>query len=89
MSIEEALIAIRELYDKGATNHDVIRNPVAWALYHAWREADSGVRETPTETMSEGVGHWIEERGGCECPRCHVQQDAPTNYCPECGARLR
>lgn len=31
---------------------------------------------------------WIEERGGCECPRCGHMQDAPTNYCPDCGARM-
>lgn len=33
-------------------------------------------------------GRWIEERGGCECPSCHGIQDAPTNFCPECGAAM-
>lgn len=34
------------------------------------------------------IGHWIEERGGCECSVCGAMRDEPTRYCPECGAQM-
>lgn len=49
MTIDEALISVMELYEKGVENSDVIRNPVAWALYHVWEEAEYGTKDKPVE----------------------------------------
>ena len=40
MTIEKALKRVREEYEK-AKNLDFVRNPVAKALYEAWRAAEN------------------------------------------------
>lgn len=45
MKIEAALKKVREEYDK-AVHLEFVRDPVAYALYQAWKEADSERRKT-------------------------------------------
>ena len=40
MTISEAINLLTALYNKALTLPH-IKNPVAWALYHAWEEADA------------------------------------------------
>jgi len=40
MSFDEAVEQLRIEYEK-AKNNKHIKNPIAYALYHAWRVADS------------------------------------------------
>lgn len=40
MTISEAINLVTALFHK-ATTMPNIKNPVAWALYHAWEEADA------------------------------------------------
>ncbi len=40
MTIEEAVTLLRAMYDKSLTIPHIF-NPVAWALYQTWREADA------------------------------------------------
>ena len=41
MKIETAIKKLIEEHEK-AKNNDWVRDPVAYALYHVWRMADSG-----------------------------------------------
>lgn len=48
MEIDWALKRVRELYECAKTM-DGIRDPLAWALYHTWREADEDGRRNEDE----------------------------------------
>lgn len=40
MTLEEAVEALKRNYTRGKGN-PTIRDPVCWALYHTWRQADA------------------------------------------------
>lgn len=42
MKIETALKRVRKEYDKAMTL-EFVKDPVAWALYQAWKKANEGV----------------------------------------------
>ena len=48
MTISEAINLVTALFHK-ATTMPNIKNPVAWALYHAWEEADARGKKRPDE----------------------------------------
>ena len=41
MTIEQAIELLRQKYDE-AKNLKYVINPLAWALYQVWKEADNG-----------------------------------------------
>lgn len=41
MTIDKAVLLVRQYYEN-AKNNKSIRDPIAWALYQAWREAEEG-----------------------------------------------
>lgn len=51
------------------------------------QDAIQRIKNAPT---IEPYGTWIyDEYGNPHCSRCEHVQDAPTNYCSECGTDMR
>lgn len=40
MTLERAHELLNQFYEKAKKSNGLIKNPVAWALYQAWRRAD-------------------------------------------------
>lgn len=40
MTLERAHELLDQFYEKAKNSNGLIKNPVAWALYQAWRRAD-------------------------------------------------
>ena len=67
-------------------------------LYRRICELEIGIGKTPTVDAVEVVhGKWAERRFICmdnehqlgyRCSECNLTFDAPTNYCPNCGAKM-
>lgn len=50
MTLEEALEKVKQEYER-AKGLDFVYNPLAWALYRVWKQAD---RENPKENKRKG-----------------------------------
>lgn len=46
MTLEQAYKVLQLNYQEAVSMPNVVRNPVAWALYRTWREADAAVEKT-------------------------------------------
>ena len=61
-----------------------IRDEVAWALYHTWKEADDRKTEPQTEKFPQKWTDWCKECGKKErcvragiMPQCSEREDEP------------
>ena len=61
-----------------------IRDEVAWALYHTWKEADDRKTEPQTEKFPQKWTDWCKECGKKErcvragfMPQCYESEDEP------------
>lgn len=50
------------------------------------------VEGLPSMQPKQRTGHWIEREGNLieffECDQCHHTEEYPTNFCPNCGAKM-
>ena len=59
-----------------------------------WKQFEALIEWTPTADVRENVkGEWQQKQIGkwiyAHCSVCHTTHDAPTNFCPNCGADMR
>jgi hypothetical protein len=54
------------------------------------KELFKAVYELPSVTPKQRTGHWIEceEEVKCFCSECKEISDYPTQFCPNCGAKM-
>lgn len=53
-------------------------------------DAVDELRQLPSVTPKQRAGHWIEceEEVKCFCSECKEISDYPTQFCPNCGAKM-
>lgn len=93
--LEEAYTELKKIYD-GLQYEDEKR--ICGAQLSTFAELTMRVRKAPT-VDAEPVRHgeWIDKRsflyGGCinhwECSVCGYGQNGGSNYCPNCGAKMK
>ena len=82
--LRESHDQLREIYN--GLKHDDDRRICAGQLT-TFTEAILRIKDAPT---IDPYGKWIyDEYGNPHCSRCEHVQDAPTNYCSECGTDMR
>ena len=67
MKIEKAIKRLMQEYEK-ARNLEYVRNPVAYAMYHVWKEADTDDKPKPNPLcqISNGVTFATDTNDGCK-----------------------
>lgn len=60
-----------------------------WAYRNAWVEHISAIKSLPSAEPK--TGEWDDIGGFIRwgCPFCHHAYESRSNYCPNCGARMR
>lgn len=100
MTLKKAMARLVYWYDQ-AQNSQIVYNPVAWALYQAWKEADEEKPEKGEKRMSdyEVIGNYGYEvkRKLKPCPFCGCREIRITSsdyyphwaVCLDCGAKVQ
>ena len=62
---------------------------VSFEDYRSMEQTVNKLTKAIADAESVKHGHWITDMSGCWCSVCNEYSDYSTDYCPNCGAKMK